>query len=121
MNTEFSFSLPIGYVDEHRQRHQQGVIRLATARDEIEPLSDPRVKHNELYLGVLLLSRVVTQLGSLEVVTTDVIENLFSADYAYLQELYLQLNSRDNVIETQCPKCAHRFELDLVPAVGVDA
>jgi hypothetical protein len=116
MHTEFAFTLPRGYVDTKGERHQNGVMRLATARDEIEPLSDPRVKHNELYLGILLLSRVVTRLGSLPEITPDVIEHLYSSDYAYLQTLYLQVNAQDTIIETQCPRCAHRFELDLAPA-----
>jgi hypothetical protein len=121
MHDEYAFTLPLGYVDASRERHIEGVMRLATARDEIEPLSDPRVKHNGLYLGIVLLSRVVTRLGSLREVTPDVIEGLYAGDYAYLQALYLQLNAQDTVIETQCPRCAHRFELDLAPPVEESA
>lgn len=121
LQTEFEFVLPRGYVDEQGQVHGRGVMRLATARDEIEPLSDARVKQNELYLGVLLLSRVVTRLGSLAPVPPSVIENLFSSDYSYLQELYLQVNVSGNIIETRCPNCGHNFELDLSPAEETDA
>lgn len=113
MQTEFEFVLPRGYVDDAGNVHQRGVMRLATARDEVEPLSDPRVKLNELYLGLLLLSRVVTRLGSIAPVSVAVIEGLFSSDYAHLQDLYLQLNTFGSVIETRCPSCGAHFELDL--------
>jgi phage FluMu protein gp41 len=115
LQTEFEFMLPTGYIDEQNQRHQRGIMRLATAKDEIEPLSDARVKQNELYLGVMLLSRVVTRIGEISPVTTAVIENLFSSDYAYLQELYLQINVQGSIVETRCPNCGHHFELDLNP------
>jgi hypothetical protein len=115
LQTEFEFVLPTGFVDDQGQVHQRGVMRLATARDEIEPLSDARVKQNELYLGVLLLSRVVTRLGSISPVSPAIIEGLFSTDYSYLQELYLQLNVTGNIVETRCPNCGHSFELDLSP------
>jgi hypothetical protein len=115
VQTEFEFELPTGYIDERGGRHRRGIMRLATARDEIEPLSDSRVKQNELYLGVLLLSRVVTRLGSIAPVPPSVIENLFSSDYSYLQELYLQLNVQGSIVETRCPNCGHTFELDLNP------
>ena len=115
VQTEFEFTLPTGYVDEQNVLHTRGVMRRATARDEIEPLVDPRVKQNELYLGVMLLSRVVTRLGGIEAVTTAIIENLFSSDYAYLQELYLQINVQGSIVQTRCPNCGHHFELDLNP------
>ena len=113
MQTEFEFVLPRGYVDDAGNVHGRGVMRLATARDEVEPLSDPRVKLNELYLGLLLLSRVVTRLGGISPVPVAVIEGLFSNDYAHLQDVYLQLNTLGSVIETRCPNCGTAFELDL--------
>ncbi len=112
MQTEFEFTLPRGYVDAQGQVHRQGVMRLATARDELEPLNDARVQQNEVYLSVLLLSRVVRQIGSVGV-TPDVIEDLFSSDFAYLQEFYLRINAHENIIETQCPNCGTTFALDL--------
>ncbi len=115
MQTEFEFVLPRGYVDDAGSVHQRGVMRLSVARDEVEPLSDPRVKQNELYLGMLLLSRVVNRLGDISPVPLAVIEGLFSSDYAYLQDFYLQLNTNTlgSVIETRCPNCGTHFELDL--------
>ena len=113
MQTEFEFVLPRGYVDDGGNVHQRGVMRLATARDEVEPLSDPRVKLNELYLGVLLLSRVVVKLGEISPVPVAVIEGLFSSDYAHLQDVYLQLNTLGSLIETRCPNCGTHFELDI--------
>jgi len=89
---EFEFTLPKGYADDEGTLHRDGVMRLATAADEIKPLRDPRVQSNSAYLTVILLSRVVTDLGSLSEVTPHVIENLFVADLNYLQELYKRIN-----------------------------
>ena len=92
LQTEFPFVLPKGYVGEEGVFHRQGVMRLATARDEIEPLRDARVKENEAYLTVIILSRVVTELGTLPQVTPRTIESLFVEDLAYLQDLYARIN-----------------------------
>jgi hypothetical protein len=92
LQTEFDFTLPRGFVDHHGQLHRQGRMRLATAMDEIAPLRDPRVRANEAYLVIILLSRVITKLGTVEVLDTSVVENLFSADLAYLQDLYRRIN-----------------------------
>jgi len=114
LQTEFDFTLPRGYVDKDGNLHRQGVMRLATALDEITPLRDPRVAANQAYLAVLLLSRVITKLGSLTDVTPRVIENLFSADFNYLQEFYSQINQDDAVkIEAVCPECSHKFEVSI--------
>lgn len=92
LQTEFEFNLPRGYVDGDGNLHRAGVMRLATARDEIEPMRDPRVMDNEAYLTVILLSRVITQLGEVRQVTPKTIEGLFAADLAYLQDLYEAVN-----------------------------
>ncbi len=84
--------LPRGYVDAYGAVHREGVMRLATARDEIAPLRDPRVRANEAYLVVILMAQVITRLGSLPRITPEVIETLFASDLAYLQELYRQIN-----------------------------
>jgi len=91
LQTEFPFTLPVGYVDEEGSLHQSGVMRLATAFDEIAPLKDPRVQSNPAYLIVILLARVITRLGSLEVINPKVIEGLYAADLSYLQDLYSQI------------------------------
>lgn len=119
LQTEFEFTLPRGYVDEQGTLHRQGSMRLATARDEIEPLQDPRVRANEAYLGIVLLSRVVTRLGTIAPASPAVIEGLFSADFTYLQDLYLRVND-DNAryVETRCPACGRQFALDLVGESG---
>lgn len=92
LQTEFNFTLPQGYVDDEGNVHKEGRMRLATAADEIQPLNNPRVQENSSYLTIVLLSRVVTQLGTLEEVTTEVIESLFVTDLAYLQEMYERVN-----------------------------
>lgn len=113
LQTEFEFTLPQGYVDDEGTRHRDGVMRLATAADEIKPLKDPRVRSNESYLTVILLSRVVTQLGSIESVSPHTIENLYVADLAYLQDLYERVNQRGaDVIDTVCPSCGEEFAVE---------
>lgn len=113
LQTEFEFTLPQGYVDDEGTRHQDGVMRLATAADEIKPLKDPRVRSNESYLTVILLSRVVTRLGSVESVSPHVIENLYVADLAYLQDLYERVNQRGaDVVDAVCPACNEQFVVE---------
>ena len=108
--TEHVFTLPRGYVDSEGRVHREGVMRLATARDEIAPLNDVRVQRNRAYLIVLLLSRVVTQLGELPEVTPQHIENLFASDLRFLEELYNRLNDEDGRVQVTCPSCEHGFE-----------
>jgi len=93
LQTEYEFTLPRGYVDREGNLHRAGIMRLATAKDEILPLSDPRVQRNDAYLIVIVLSRVITRLGELGEVNPGVIENLFASDLAYLQEFYNQINA----------------------------
>jgi hypothetical protein len=90
--TEHPFTLPLGYVDEDGTLHREGTMRLATAADEIHPLRDPRVQQNEAYLIVIILSRVITSLGSVGQVTPKVVEGFYAADLAFLQELYNSVN-----------------------------
>jgi hypothetical protein len=96
LQTEHEFTLPQGYVDDEGTLHKEGRMRLATAADEIKPLKDPRVQSNSSYLTVVLLSRVVTELGDLETVDPEVIESLFVTDLEFLQGLYERINSPDD-------------------------
>ncbi len=110
--TEFNFTLPRGYIDADGTLHSDGVMRLSTAADEILPLKDPRVQGNPAYLVVILLSRVLTSLGSLEVINPKVIEGLYATDLAYLQELYNRINGNGaSAIKVMCPNCQERFEV----------
>jgi hypothetical protein len=121
LQTEFPFVLPRGYVDEMGTLHREGSMRLATAADEILPLRDPRVVSNQAYLVIALFARVITQLGTLREgnITTTVVERLFSADLAYLQEFYRRINENGNArVPTTCPACAEQYEVDLVPLGG---
>jgi hypothetical protein len=112
LQTEVEFTLPQGYPDDDGSLQKEGVMRLATAADEIKPLRDPRVKSNPSYLSVILLSRVITRLGTFDDVTPHVIENLFVSDLAYLQDLYERVNQRGaNVIDATCPECSEQFEV----------
>ena len=116
LQTVYPFALPRGYVDASGTVHQPGRMRLATARDEIEAYNDPRVRVNEAYLSVLLLSRVVVQLGSLAVITPQVIEDLFASDLAYLEDLYQRLNSPSRVLlGVACPQCGTPFQVQVAP------
>jgi hypothetical protein len=113
LQIEFEFTLPCGYIDEQGNLHRQGVMRRANALDEIEPLVDPRVRANEAYLSILLLSRVITRMGTLTQISPAMIARLFATDFIYLQDLYVRVNSADGgVIETQCPSCGTRIALD---------
>lgn len=114
--TQFSFRLPRGYVDEEGNLHRDGVMRLATARDEILPLQDYRVQSNRAYLVIVLLSRVITKIGDLTHITVDMIENLFSTDLAYLQEFYRKINEEGGAPKHHitCPKCQHEMDVDMV-------
>jgi hypothetical protein len=119
MQTQFEFTLPRGYVDSEGTVHRQGIMRLATAMDEITPLRDTRVSANPAYLSVILLSRVVVKLGSLAQIDTQVIENLFAADMAYLQAFYRQINEEGvTVLRRKCPACGQETELDLAELGG---
>jgi len=119
LQTQFEFTLPRGFVDREGNVHREGVMRLATAMDEIAPLRDLRVRTNQAYLVIILLSRVVTKLGTLPSVSTSVIENLFAADLAYLQAFYRQINEEGtSVIKVQCPECNHEFGVDLAVLGG---
>jgi len=114
LQTEFQFVLPRGYVDDSGRVHAEGVMRLATARDEIYPQSDYRVRDNAAYLSVLLLTRTVTKLGTLSEVDTYVIENLFASDLAFLQDLYRRINQEGHTqAAVSCPSCNHEFTVDL--------
>jgi hypothetical protein len=93
--TEVEFTLPKGYLDEHGVLHRRGVMRLATAADEILPLRDPRVQQNQAYLAVIVLARVITKLGEVPHIDAHVIEGLFASDLDYLQRLYEQVNGSD--------------------------
>lgn len=110
---EFPFQLPQGFVDGEGRRHRDGVMRLATAFDEIAPLKDPRVQSNPGYIVIILLSRVITRLGTLEFMNPKVIENMFACDLAYLQDLYQRINrsGRDRMLVT-CPHCEGDFEVE---------
>ena len=119
LQTEFEFVLPRGYVDQDGNVHRQGTMRLSTANDEIAPLRDPRVRENQAYLTVVILSRVITRLGALTDVNTGVVENIFSADLAYLQNFYRQINENGTTeIETTCPACGHAFPVGAVHGAG---
>ena len=115
LQTEFPFTLPRGIVDADGSLHREGVMRLATAYDEIAPLRDPRVQANPGYLVIILLSRVITQLGTLEYLNPKVIEGLFAADLSYLQDLYRRLNENGHPrLTVACPHCQGEFEVETV-------
>jgi hypothetical protein len=119
--TEIEFELPKGYVDEAGTLHRRGTMRLATAADEILPLRDPRVQQNEAYLAVIVLSRVVTRLGSLAQIHTGTIENLYASDLAYLQRLYEKFNASEEAepeITTEKQWAAGGKALRRITAVG---
>ncbi len=119
IQTEHPFTLPIGFQDAQGTLHRQGIMRLATAADEIQPLKDPRVQGNQAYLILILLSRVISKLGSLPQISPKTIEDMYAGDLAYLQEFYNRINRNGKAcVEAVCPKCQHEFELELNGAGG---
>src|SRR5262245_48999460 len=112
--SEFPFVLPRGYVDSAGNVHRDGVMRLATARDELVPLRDDRVRENPAYLTVVLLARVVTCIGGITDVHAGIVENLFAADLAFLQDMYKRINSEGHTrAQVACPQCKHTFVVDI--------
>lgn len=108
------FELPRGYLDSSGTLQRHGVMRLATARDELLPLSDDRVRENPAFLTVVLLGRVVECIGDVTEVHAGVIENLFASDLAFLQDLYRQINTEGHThLGVTCPACTHEFTVDL--------
>jgi hypothetical protein len=112
LQNEHEFTLPLGFIDKEGRLHKTGIMRLATAGDEILPQRDERVRSNPAYLTIILLSRVVIRLGDVQQITTTTIENLFAADLEYLQDLYNTVNQLAvDTVEVACPKCAERVEV----------
>lgn len=113
LQTEFPFTLPRGYADSDGNLHREGVMRLASAYDEIAPMKDPRVQANPGYLIIILLSRVITQLGTLQQINPKVVEELFAGDLAYLQEFYRRINENGSSrLTVTCPHCENKFEVE---------
>lgn len=119
LQTEYEFTLPKGYVDQDGNLHKNGIMRLATAADEIVPMKDPRVQRNPGYLTVIVLSQVVSKLGELKEVNPGVVEKLFVTDLTYLQELYRRINGDGNInFSVKCPKCGEAFEEEIIAPGG---
>lgn len=117
--TEFDFTLPCGALDDEGGLHREGVMRRATAADEILPLRDPRVLKNPAYLVVILLSRVIVRLGGIDPITPKTIESLYATDLDFLQNLYNQVNRVDEGQgRATCPQCQHEFALEAVAPGG---
>jgi len=114
LTTEFAFTLPRGYVDASGTVHRDGVMRLATARDELVPLHDDRVRENPAYLTVVLIARVITRLGTNTDVHPGMVENFFATDLAFLQDLYRRINTEGHAhASVTCPSCQHAFTVDV--------
>jgi len=114
LRTEFDFELPRGFVDKDGVVHRTGTMRLATARDELLPLYDARVQENAAFTTVVLLSRVITALGTLDLINSNVIENMFASDVAFLQDFYRRINAEGHTrAAVTCPQCSNRFTIDL--------
>lgn len=114
--TVFDFTLPRGYLSIDGSLHRHGRMRLAIALDEIEAVSDPRVQANEAYLPLILLSRVITELGELREISPQLAGNLFASDLSYLEDLYLRINGTERItIGATCPHCSKVFQLQVAP------
>ena len=122
MQTEFEFTLPKGYLDDEGNLHRKGIMRLATAMDEIAPVRDPRVKSNPAYATIIILSRVITRLGALDEISPYIAERLFACDLSYLQKFYLSVNELQPLGSAQpSPANDHSTEAQSVEAVLMEA
>lgn len=114
MQTTFDFVLPRGFVDNQGNVHREGTMRLATARDELMPLLDPKVREHEAFMSLVLLARVVTRLGTLSHVDDQVIGGLWATDLAFLQDLYRRINTEGTTVaEVTCPHCSQLVMVDV--------
>jgi hypothetical protein len=114
MQTSFDFVLPRGFVDNQGNVHREGTMRLATARDELMPLLDPKVREHEAFLSLVLLARVVTKLGTLPNIDDQVIGGLWATDLAFLQDLYRRINTEGTTVaEVTCPHCSQLVMVDV--------
>lgn len=122
LQTEHEFTLPMGFIDKDGSLHTSGVMRLATAADEILPQRDERVRGNPAYLTVIILSRVITRLGEVSHINTGTIENLFAADLEYLQDLYNTINQiAVDGVTVRCERCSEPMTVEAVPVGGSSA
>lgn len=112
LQTEYSFTLPRGFADAQGKIHREGIMRLATAMDEIAPMRDLRVRDNQAYLTVVILSRVITRLGDIGEISPGIVEKLYTADLAYLQDFYRRINSDGGAMSVTCPNCNHTFAIN---------
>jgi hypothetical protein len=120
LNFEVNFTLPIGYQDENGALHRDGVMRLARTIDEIEPLKNKEIRENPAFFNIILISRVLVSLGQISPVSVAVVQRLFAADFVFLQDVYLELNTgqgklraNEEIVETECPSCQHRFLINV--------
>lgn len=114
METVYEFTLPKGYMDSAGKLHRRGKMRLATAGDEISATRDPRVLSNPSYLTIVILGKVVTELEDVQMVSANIIEKLFTADLAFLQDMYQRINDIEPpTMEVVCPDCGKVFQVPL--------
>ncbi len=114
MDTVYEFTLPKGYMDSTGELHRRGKMRLATAGDEISATHDPRVLSNPSYLTIVVLSRVITELEGVEGITATLVEKLFTADLAYLQDMYQRINDIEPpTMHFVCPECGKEHDIPL--------
>ena len=114
METIYDFTLPKGYIDKDGELHRNGKMRLATAGDEISATKDPRVLSNPSYLTIVVLSKVITEIEGVMAITPTLVERLFTADLAFLQDMYQKINDIEPPkVQAICPDCGKSFEVPL--------
>ena len=114
MTTVYEFDLPKGYMDTTGTVHKRGKMRLATAGDEIAATNDPRVMSNPAYLTIVILSKVIVELEGLPVVVPNMVEKFFTADLAFLQDMYQRINDIEAPTMTVvCPDCGNVHKVNV--------
>ncbi|MCI9440237.1 MAG: phage tail assembly protein [Ruminococcus sp.] len=115
MTTVYEFELPRGYQDPSGAVHKKGKMRLATAGDELTAARDPRVLNNPSYLTIVLLSKVIIELEGIDTISGNMMEQLYTADLTFLQDMYEKINAVDlPAMHVVCPHCGEEHEVLLI-------
>lgn len=111
---EVEFVLPIGFEDQKGMLRRTGKMRLATAGDELAIQDHDQNRFNQRYRDLLLLSQVIVRLGEYDQVTPEILEDLYEADFLYLQLLYKDLNGEiEKRAHVQCPACGNEDKISI--------
>jgi hypothetical protein len=94
LNQEFDFKLPIGLTDSNGELQNQGKIKLMTAKDELI-VQNLASRDRQIDIVFWLLAQAIAKLGNINQVIPSQLEQLFLADFEYLQNLFAQIQPQN--------------------------